>query len=88
MEATIETIYQCFDSQLANLICRKVNHQDCCHDILQEVYIKVIVNIDTIEKADNLRSYLLKVADNAVVDYYRKKVNNQNEFFLKILHFQ
>src|SRR4051812_26032496 len=87
MGATIETIYQNFDSQLANFICRMVNHQDCCHDILQEVYCKVIVNIDKIEKADNLKSYLLKVADNAVVDYYRKKVNKQNEVFSEELAF-
>jgi RNA polymerase sigma-70 factor (ECF subfamily) len=73
MSSSIATIYQAFDSQLYDLICRKVNHQDYCHDILQEVYIKVIANIDKIEKADNVRSYLLKIADNAVIDHYRKK---------------
>lgn len=70
---TIETIYQNFDSQLHDLICRKVNHEDCCNDILQDVYLKIIVNIDRIEKADNLKSYLFKIADNAVTDHYRKK---------------
>ena len=69
----IETIYKDFNSQLVALICRKVNHEDCCHDILQDVYIKVIGNMDKIEKADNLKSYLLKIADNSVVDYYRKE---------------
>jgi RNA polymerase sigma-70 factor, ECF subfamily len=81
MKATIDTIYQTFDSQLADLICRKVNHQECCNDILQEVYIKVILNIDKIEKADNVRSYLLKIADNAVVDHYRKELNKKNVTF-------
>lgn len=78
---TIETIYQSFDSQLYDLICRKVNHHDCCDDILQDVYIKVIVNIEKIEKAVNLKSYLLKVADNAITDHYRRKINKNNDAF-------
>jgi RNA polymerase sigma-70 factor (ECF subfamily) len=81
MKATIDTIYKIFDSQLADLICRKVNHQECCNDILQEVYIKIILNIDKIEKAGNIKSYLLKIADNAVVDHYRKESNKKNDTF-------
>lgn len=76
MQATIDTIYQTFNSQLADLICRKVNYQDCCNDILQDVYIKVILNIDKIEKADNIKSYLLKVADNAVVALTKTYIRN------------
>jgi RNA polymerase sigma-70 factor (ECF subfamily) len=79
--AAIETIYQDFNNQLAVLICRKVNHEDCCHDILQDVYIKVMENIDKVEKADNIKSYLLKIADNAVVDHYRKEANKKNDAF-------
>jgi RNA polymerase sigma-70 factor, ECF subfamily len=79
--AIIEKIYRDFDNQLSNLICQKVNHQDCCHDILQDVYIKVIQNVDKIEKAGNPKSYLLKIADNAVADYYRKKANKKYDAF-------
>ena len=71
-------IWNNFDKQLSTLICRKANHEDHCHDILQDVYIKVIENIDKIGKARNTKSYLLKMADNAVTDYYRKKVNKSH----------
>jgi RNA polymerase sigma-70 factor (ECF subfamily) len=75
MEKTILSIRNDFDSHLSSLVCKKVNHQDHCHDILQEVYIKVIQNIDKIAKAKNVKSYLLKMADNAVTDHYRKQAN-------------
>jgi len=70
---TLTTIVNNFDQQLSNLICKKVNHQDHCHDILQEVYIKVMQNLDKISSASNARSYLLRMADNAVTDHYRSK---------------
>ena len=74
MEAVVE-IWKSFNKSLYDLICKKVNHQDHCHDILQEVYIKVIQNIKKVERASNTRSYLLRMADNAVIDYYRDKNN-------------
>jgi|SRR5436190_16071019 len=79
MEKTILAIRNNFGGNLSALICKKVNHQDHCHDILQEVYIKVIQNIDKVAEAKNIRSYLLKIADNAVSDYYRKNTNKTYE---------
>jgi len=73
MEMTLTTIVNNFDQHMSNLICKKVKHQDHCHDILQEVYIKVMHNMDKISNASNVRSYLLRMADNAVTDHYRSK---------------
>src|SRR6185295_7165054 len=78
MEA-VTAIFKSFDKSLYDLICKKVNHQDHCHDIRQEVYIKIIRNIEKVERASNTKSYLLRMADNAVTDYYRQKVNRSND---------
>ena len=43
---TVIGIWNNFDTQLHALICKKTNHQDHCHDILQDLYIKMIENID------------------------------------------
>lgn len=67
----IEQIWARFGQQLSELICHKTGHQDHCHDILQEVYIKMVKNIDKIEKADNVLPYIVKLANNTIVDYYR-----------------
>lgn len=80
MEAVIN-LWNNFGTQLHALICHKTKHQDHCDDILQDVYIKMIENIDKIEKAVNVKSYLFKMADNAVTDHYRRKANKTNRDF-------
>lgn len=75
MSDPVEQIWTRFGQQLAELICHKTDHQDHCHDILQEVYIKMARNIDKIEKADNVLPYLVKIANNTVIDYYRTYQN-------------
>lgn len=75
MNDRVENIRKQFGSQLSELICRKVNHEDHCHDILQEVYLKIIKNIDKIEKVENVAPYVKKIADNMVIDYFRSKIH-------------
>jgi RNA polymerase sigma-70 factor, ECF subfamily len=67
----IEQMWSDFGQQLADHICHKTDHQDYCHDILQEVYIKMVRYIDKIEKADNILPYILTLANNTIIDYYR-----------------
>ena len=73
MNDRIEHIREQYNKQLAELICRKVNHHDCCHDILQEVYLKMIQHIDKIEKAEKIGPYIRRLASNTIIDHYRGK---------------
>ena len=73
MKNILETIHQSFEKELADLVCRKVKHQDYCQDIIQEVYLKILLNQSKIEKADNISAYLTRLTTNTVVDYYRRK---------------
>lgn len=70
-----QDIWTKFNDQLHQLICIKVKHDDYCHDILQEVYIKVLKNIDKIGKADSASAYLARMANNAVTDHFRRKAS-------------
>lgn len=69
----VAEIHSRFNEQIYGFICHKVGHEDHCHDILQEVYIKIMMNLNKLAKVDNVKSYLLKIADNAVTDHYRAK---------------
>ena len=75
----IEAIWYKFGKQINEIVCYKSNHKDYCHDIQQDVYIRIMQNIDKIEKAGNIKSYILKMANNAVVDYYRKESTTQTD---------
>jgi RNA polymerase sigma-70 factor, ECF subfamily len=71
MNDRIKHIQGEYNDQLAELICRKVNHHDCCHDILQDVYVKIIQHIDKIDKAEKIGPYITRLASNTVIDHYR-----------------
>ena len=71
MSNPIEQIWTRFGHQLSEHICHKTGHQDHCHDILQEVYIKMARNIHKIEKANSILPYLVQIANNTIIDYYR-----------------
>ena len=72
MEPTFTTIQQQFGVQLHNIICSKVEHQAHCHDIMQEVYLKILLHLPKIEKANNMAAYLVQLTNNTVMDHYRK----------------
>lgn len=71
MTDPMEQIWSMFGKQLSDLICHKTGHEDHCHDILQEVYLKMVKNIDKITKADNILPYIVTLTNNTVTDYYR-----------------
>lgn len=77
MNDRVHQIREQYDKQLSELICRKVKHHDCCHDILQEVYLKIIQHIDKIDKADKIAPYIKRLASNTVIDYYRTQKNKK-----------
>ncbi|MFX1705680.1 RNA polymerase sigma factor SigZ [Chitinophaga sp. CC14] len=65
-------IWNEFNTELKKFICQKVKNGDHCNDILQDVYLKMFINMGKVEKAQNIRAYLYQVANNAVTDYYRR----------------
>src|SRR5687767_12114562 len=72
METTLAYLYQKFGTQLHNIVCKKVGHHDDCHDIMQEVYLKILLNINKVEQADNTAAYLVTLTNNTVIDHFRK----------------
>ena len=73
MRPTAIAIWDQFNSSLKTLICQKLNHDDYCDDILQDLYLKIFVNIGKVKSADNIRAYVFQMAHNAVTDHYRKR---------------
>lgn len=71
-ESALFSIHNQFGAKLHDIICKKVRHEDHCHDIMQEVYLKILLNVDKIEQADNTAGYLVKLTNNVVIDHYRK----------------
>lgn len=60
-------------NKLKAFICNKVNGDDACYDILHDVFLKVTENEERIRLMEQPASYVIKMAQNAVIDYYRLK---------------
>ncbi|KAA2242689.1 RNA polymerase sigma factor SigZ [Chitinophaga agrisoli] len=73
IQTTSLAVWEQFSGSLETFIHQKLNYTDQCNDILQDLYLKVYINIGKIEKAGNIRAYLFQMAHNAVTDYHRKQ---------------
>jgi RNA polymerase sigma-70 factor, ECF subfamily len=71
MQKDINKIWNELNSELERYICVKVDHQDHCNDILQDVYLKMVANVEKITNVDNVKAYLTRIASNTIVDHYR-----------------
>ncbi|MBJ7538040.1 sigma-70 family RNA polymerase sigma factor [Marinomonas transparens] len=69
----IEIIWQEFHRKLLNFITTKVNDRSIAEDILQEVFVQVIKNIDTLEDHTKLQPWLYQICRNKIIDYYRSR---------------
>jgi RNA polymerase sigma-70 factor (ECF subfamily) len=61
-----------FRSELLNYIKKKIQNEADAEDILQEVFIKMYVNFEHLEHHGKLRSWLYKITNNAIIDFFRK----------------
>lgn len=71
-------------SHVETFICAKVCGESHCGDILHDVFLKITENEERIKLVQNPASYIIKMAHNAIIDYYRSQkrivsVNNKIE---------
>jgi RNA polymerase sigma-70 factor (ECF subfamily) len=71
METTLLDLHKRFGTQLYDIICKKLQHQDHCNDIMQNVFLKIMLNLPKIESATNTAGYLVRLTNNAIIDHYR-----------------
>ena len=70
---TSNKIWQEHSDRLKTFICSKVNGDESCQDILHDVFLKIIENEERIKWVERPAAYVIKMAQNAVIDYYRLK---------------
>ncbi len=68
-----EVILCHYERAIFDYIFRLVNHRQDAEDLAQETFIKVYVNLDSIDPEKNFRAWLYKIATNVVYDWFRKK---------------
>ncbi len=66
-----ETIWHEFGASLRRFIRRRVADHVEADDILQDVFLKIHANIDTLRDESKLLSWMYQITRHAITDYYR-----------------
>ncbi|MCY9666371.1 RNA polymerase sigma factor SigZ [Paenibacillus alginolyticus] len=68
-----EEVWRSFYSPLRNFIIKRVKSEHDADDILQNVFIKIHANLDTLKDDQKLQSWIYQITRNSIIDYYRKE---------------
>ncbi|MTI31965.1 RNA polymerase sigma factor SigZ [Xanthovirga aplysinae] len=74
----INKIWDDFHQELKAFILNKTRNSADTDDILQEVFIKIMQNMNKVKHAKSLRHYLFGIVRNAITDYFRNKQYDQH----------
>jgi RNA polymerase sigma-70 factor, ECF subfamily len=70
-----EQLWQAYHKELGLFVRKKVRDASTADDILQDVFIKMHLNLDTLTDKDRARSWLYSITRNLVTDHFRKTRN-------------
>jgi RNA polymerase sigma-70 factor (ECF subfamily) len=73
MKYNTEQIWSAFSGKIRKFINQRISNSSNSDDILQEIFIKIHSNIDTLKDEVKIQSWIYRIAQNTIVDYYRKQ---------------
>jgi RNA polymerase sigma-70 factor (ECF subfamily) len=68
-----EQLWETFNVPLQQFIRRRVRDQHSAEDILQDVFLKIHLHIDTLHSQERIASWIYQITRNAIADYYRSQ---------------
>ena len=71
-EQAFEKIYKLYSARLYGNLIKLVKSESEAQEILQDVFLKIWNNRHSIDTEKSFRSYLFKIAENKVYDFFRK----------------
>lgn len=74
-QPSTEAIWTHLSSDLWRFIRRRVSDDHAADDLLQETFVRVHRNIETLQDADRLAAWVYQIARNVVHDHHRKATN-------------
>jgi RNA polymerase sigma-70 factor (family 1) len=70
-------LYQCYSERLYRSLLRLVKSEQMAEELLQDIFVKFWEKRETIDIGFSLQSYLLRIGENMVYDFYRKLKRDQ-----------
>jgi len=76
-EAAFAELYRLYSQRLLAYLTRLVKSQVFASEILQEAFIRIWKNRQNINPEQSFRSYLFRIAENLVYDFFRKAARDR-----------
>ena len=76
-EIAFEKIYRLYSKRLLGNIIKLVKSEDLAAELLQDVFVKLWCNRHQIDPGQSFSSYLFRIAQNQVCDFFRKASRNK-----------
>jgi RNA polymerase sigma-70 factor, ECF subfamily len=73
MQSHTEIIWNRFHQKLMVFIQGKVKDKAAAEDLLQDVFIKIQMNLGSLKEETKLQSWIFQIARNVVTDYFRSQ---------------
>ncbi len=68
----LEELWALYHKKLLNFIRTRVD-SDNAEDLLQDVFLKIHQNINTLRESNKFESWMFQITRNAIVDFYKKR---------------
>lgn len=78
-ELAFEKIYKLYSARLYGNLLNLVKSETEAQEILQDVFLKIWDNRESIDIEKSFRSYLFKIAENKVYDFFRKAARDKKK---------
>lgn len=72
-ESAFRILYEEYAPRIFAFLCRKLNEPVLAEDMVQEVFVKVWKNRESLNEFKSTKAYLFTAANNIAIDYFRKK---------------
>jgi RNA polymerase sigma-70 factor (family 1) len=72
-----EQLYHNYKGRLYGNLLKMVKSDEIAEELLQDLFVKIWTSRDSIDPDKSFRSYLFKIAENLVYDFFRKAALNK-----------
>ena len=76
-DVAFEKIYQLYSRRLLGNLVKLLKSEELASDLLQETFVRVWNNRNQIDPDKSFRSYLFRIAENLVYDFFRKAARDR-----------
>lgn len=74
----LATVWTEYRSALSAFLRSRISNPADAEEVLQDILLKTHNNLGTLTKGDSLKSWLFQIANNAIIDFYRRKKDDRS----------